>query len=338
MDEDIGDVPSASGVGAGGPDMKISVIGKIGSVTHWLEDCAADLAAAGHKIEICPTRNPRLSATIEQLLLTPALGAPRAALIVRKIRQFHPDLILAVRGFEVPREVLERLKSLPNRPPLAAWVGDSFFETDRSTAAWYDVVAYTDSFFVKQHQSMAFDSRCIYLPHAASSRLGEPDATVRIPRLVFVANPTPHRVDMLNRMQTPVELYGPGWQPFAQAPHVIHAGRLDVEALAAAYRRHIGVLNIRHEANIVHGLNQRSFDPYILGTPVVSDDQPDLGSCFERGREVLIYRNADELEDIYGRLRREPRLASDIGAAGRQRVLSEHCYKHRIAKIAAALL
>jgi spore maturation protein CgeB len=318
--------------------MKISIIGKIGSVTHWLEDCAAGLASAGHQIQVCPTRNPKLSATIEKLLLAPALGAPRAAWIVRDVRRFQPDLILAVKGFDMPLEVLERLKSLPDRPPLAAWVGDSFFETDRPIAEQYDVVAYTDSFFVKQHQSMAFASRCLYLPHAASRRLGEPDATVRIPRLVFVANPTPHRVDLLNRVQTPVELYGPGWQPFPQTAHAIHTGRINVEALAAAYRSHIGVLNIRHEANIVHGLNQRSFDPYVLGTPVVSDDQPDLGNCFEEGHEVFVYRDADELEDIYRRLRKEPKLALDVGVAGRQRVLSEHCYEHRIDKIAAALL
>ena len=109
------------------------------------------------------------------------------------------------------------------------------------------------------------------------------------------------------------------------------------EALSAAYRSHIGVLNIRHETNTVHGLNQRSFDPYLLGTPVVSDDQPDLKNCFEEGREVLVYRDTDELEDIYRRLRKEPKLGLDIGAAGRRRVISEHCYKHRIDKITAAL-
>ena len=65
------------------PGMKICIIGKIGSVTHWLEDCAAGLIAAGHVVQICPTRNPKLSATLERLLLAHSLGAPRAALIVK---------------------------------------------------------------------------------------------------------------------------------------------------------------------------------------------------------------------------------------------------------------
>jgi spore maturation protein CgeB len=319
------------------PGMRICLIGKIGSVTHWLEDCAAGLVAAGHVVQICPTRNPKLSATLERLLLAHALGAPRAASTVKAIRKFIPDLILAVKGFDMPSEILDRLRSLPDRPPLAAWVGDSFFETDRPIAEQYDIVAYTDSSFVKQHQSMAFTSRCLYLPHAANTRLGEPNATARAPRLVFVANPTPHRVNLLSRVQMPIDLCGPGWQPFPQATHDIHRGQLDVLALSAAYRSHIGVLNIRHETNTVHGLNQRSFDPYLLGTPVVSDDQPDLKNCFEEGREVLVYRDTDELEDIYRRLRKEPKLGLDIGATGRRRVISEHCYNHRIDKLTAAL-
>jgi hypothetical protein len=48
---------------------------------------------------------------------------------------------------------------------------------------------------------------------------------------------------------------------------------------------------------------------------VVSDDQPDLKNYFEEGREVLVYRDTDELEDIYRRLRKSQSSAwtSDDG-------------------------
>jgi len=317
--------------------MRVCLIGKIGSVTHWLEDCAACLAQAGHEVLVCPTRNPRLSPAVEALLFSERIGAPRAALIVRTVRRFRPDLVLAVRGFEMPHAVLDRLRAWPDRPPLAAWVGDAFTAADHATAGRYDLVAYTDSFFTGQHETLGFASRCLYLPHAANTRLSEPDRTERLPRLVCVANPTPNRIALLRQLRSAVELYGPGWQAFADAPHAIHARRLDVAALAAAYRGHIGVLNIRHETNVVHGLNQRSFDPYVLGAPVVSDDQPDLRACFDEGREILIYRDAAELEEIYARLRREPQCAQEIGQAGRRRMLAEHGYTHRLDRIAAAL-
>ena len=82
------------------------------------------------------------------------------------------------------------------------------------------------------------------------------------------------------------------------------------------------------------GLNQRHFDPYMAATPVLSDDQPDLSRCFELGREVLVYRDAAELDDIHARLQREPRYAAATGDRGRRRVLAEHTYAHRLDTLA----
>ena len=91
--------------------MRVTLIGKIGSVTHWLEDCAAGLLAAGHTVQLCPTRDPRLNAAIERLLLVRRLGAPRAAWTARAVGRFRPDLIVAVRGYEVPLRILDRLRA-----------------------------------------------------------------------------------------------------------------------------------------------------------------------------------------------------------------------------------
>ena len=318
--------------------MKISVIGKTRAVTHWLEDCVAGLIEAGHQVQVCSSRDPRLSPSIDRILLSPALGAPRAAWIARAVQTFQPDLILAMAGYDFSTEILERLQALPNRAPLVTWIGDAFAENAVRTARYFDHVFYIDSHFLTTHRELGLGPACSYLPHAANLRLGEPDNTPRVPRLVFVANPTPQREALLGALHTPVELIGPGWKPFAQVEHVLVQRRIGIDELAMAYRSHVGVLNIRHERNVLGGLNQRSFDPYLLGTPVVSDDQPDLAACFEPGREVLVYRDAAELDEIAARLARDPAEAVRIGAAGRARVLAEHRYAHRIAKIASVVL
>jgi len=100
------------------------------------------------------------------------------------------------------------------------------------------------------------------------------------------------------------------------------------------YASHLAALNVRNELNVLTGLNQRNFDPGLFGTAVVSDDQPDLGLCFEVGREVLSYRSVEELDAIYDRLLRNPKEARAIGEAGRRRVLGEHTYGHRIEALA----
>jgi spore maturation protein CgeB len=68
------------------------------------------------------------------------------------------------------------------------------------------------------------------------------------------------------------------------------------------------VLNVRNEANVEHGLNQRSFEPLACGAVVLNDDLADLPLCFEPGREILVYRDAEELNALMARLRREPSL------------------------------
>jgi hypothetical protein len=76
--------------------MKVLLLGKTGSIMHWTEDVAADLRLAGHSVTVVPTRDPRLSKSLERALLSRAVGAPLAAHIVRKMRRLAPDLIVAI--------------------------------------------------------------------------------------------------------------------------------------------------------------------------------------------------------------------------------------------------
>jgi spore maturation protein CgeB len=92
----------------------------------------------------------------------------------------------------------------------------------------------------------------------------------------------------------------------------------------------MGVLNIRHGIYVINGLNHRHFAPYVQGTPVITDAQPDIPYCFDPEDEMLIYHDAYELNEIIARLRREPAKAIAIGLAGQRRVLASHTYAHRL--------
>jgi spore maturation protein CgeB len=158
----------------------------------------------------------------------------------------------------------------------------------------------------------------------------------RIPNLAFVAAPTANRRELLARISDPISIFGPGWQNATElAHHRRDARRIGERELAAIYATHMAVLNIRHGLFVINGLNQRHFAPYVHGTPVVSDAQPDVPLCFELGKEMLVYREADELCELYALLRREPDRAKAIGLAGQRRVLAQHTYGHRLEAIAA---
>jgi spore maturation protein CgeB len=308
--------------------MKIFILGKRGSVVHWAEDSMAAFRAAGHDVRFGITRDPRLGRPIERLL-------PRAAWLTRAIRRFAPGLILAVGPYHMPLPILRQVAALPNRPPFLGWVGDTFSVANGPAAALLDAVAYTDSGLLAAHQRFDWSTPAIYLPHAANPRLdrGVADPDSRHREMVFVANPTPHRRELISQLRTRMRLFGIGWTRLPPADHEIHPRHVGIDELAAIYRAPLAVLNIRNENNVLAGLNQRHFDPYLAATPVVSDDQADLPRCFEPGIEALVYRDAAELNDVYARLRREPDLAVRVGAAGRRRVLAEHTYEHRLAAL-----
>jgi len=189
------------------------------------------------------------------------------------------------------------------------------------------------------HKELGFACQAVFLPHAANPRLhASPDeALPRRSDMVFVANPTEYRLSLVSQVQTPLQLYGRGWVRLPRGCHQVHARRIGLEELATVYRSHLAVLNVRNERNVMVGLNQRHFDPYLAGTPVVADNQQDLPLCFEPGYEVLVYHDVDELNDLYVRLRHEPERAAAVGEAGRQRVLAEHTYGHRLSALAKLL-
>jgi spore maturation protein CgeB len=317
--------------------MKVLLLGKAGSIIHLIEDVAADLRVAGHAVTIIPTRNPSLSKSVERVLLSKAIGAPLAVSIARKVRRLCPDLILMLGDLDTfPKTVLEFMANTPNRPPLIAWVGDKFTDQAAGVANLFDIVAYTDTGLREMHRRFGFRSIDAFVPLGATRAVRPLSASPRRAcELAFVAAPTPNRRELLAGIAQPVAIFGPGWQDAKElAHHTRDARRIDEQELANIYAGHIGVLNVKHGRNVINGLNQRHFAPYIQGTAVVTDPQSDVRFCFDVGKEILVYQDTNELNDLYTALRRDPARAAAIGLAGQRRVLASHTYAHRLDTIA----
>lgn len=317
--------------------MRIFVLGKVASITHWLEDCVAAWRAEGHEVRVGATRNPRLALALETLALSPRIGSPMARALAAAVRRFSPDLILAIGAYHVTPAVLEAISALRGRAPVIGWVGDIFSEEAGGAAGRLDAVAYTDTGLLARHQAFGFTSRAFYLPHAVNPHTPPPAAAGRRPMMVLIANPTPHRRAVVGALTAPMVLVGPAWTPFEGVAHQIDARRAAPGELAGLYAGHLAALGIRNELNVLDGLNQRNFDPCLFATPVVAEDQADLAACFDPGREVLVWRTPEELDAIYGRLRAFPDEAAAIGERARRRVLADHSYARRLETLTTLL-
>ena len=307
--------------------MKLFLLGKSAGVTHWLEDAAGGLRAAGHAVEVGFTRRPWLSAAVER-----ALESAFVATTTRRIGKFDPDLVLVIGGFHASPDLLSAVASIAGRAPLIGWVGDLFDDGARALADLYDAIHYTDSGLQALHRRLGFAPPAGFLPHAVNPTGASTTASgaTRRNRMVFVANPTAHRRAVVAGVSSAMTLYGPTWRASPGVDHEIHPRRVGPNDLRDLYVGHAMALNIRNEHHVLTGLNQRNFEPCLCGAALVTDAQPDLALCFEPGAEVLAWRDVEELNALYDRLLRSPAEAAAIGDRARRRVLADHTYAKRL--------
>jgi len=314
--------------------MRVLVVGKTRSVAYWTENVVDAFRAAGARTELFSVNERPLA---ERLRRAAGGGAERRAAraLRRHVEARRPDLVFFTHAFwSVPLALYQALHDAARRPRLLGWVGDRFDGGALGKAALLDRVYFTDSSFLASARDLGFPARYAFLPLAANTRVFRPLDAPREPRMLLVANATPHRRALLARVEPGLQLHGKGWEGFKRgSPHHVGRARLPVHDVAQLYNCYLAVLNVINEENLAAGLNQRAFESAACATPVVNDAVGDLPRCFEPGREVLVYRTPEELCALYRRLLAAPAEAARVGRSAHRRVLAEHTYAHRIRTI-----
>ena len=315
---------------------RILLLGKRGSLVLWLENLARACTGLGHSARIFAingdTWHSRLRAKWQGRRA--ATADWMLARFERTLVDFCPDLVIVAGVFGVPLDYYRILHGTAQRPWIAGMVGDRFPTDSRERADHCDRLYFTDTRFFHDAEQAGFTTPSGYLPLAVDPEQFRPGYASRNTELLFVASRTTYREAVVRSLLEPARVIGTDWSGLASMGfHQVSNRKISRRALIRLYQQHQAVLNVRNEANVEHGLNQRSFEPLACGAVVLNDDLADLPRCFEPGREILVYRDADELNALAGRLRREPAFAVKIAEAGRRRVLAEHTYAHRVKTI-----
>jgi FkbM family methyltransferase len=85
--------------------------------------------------------------------------------------------------------------------------------------------------------------------------------------------------------------------------------------------------------NAETGLNMRHFEITAAGGFMLCHAQPELGDCFQVGKECAVFSNEDELLARIDFYLHHPEERAAIAAAGQRRTLSQHLYSHRLARV-----
>lgn len=312
--------------------LRILLIGKRGSLVLWLENLHRACIQSGYVTRIFAVNGDTLVSRLRvKWRGYTAMNADWMLMrFEQTLRKFRPDLIIAAGVFGVPLEYYQIVRKLPHRPLIAGLIGDRF-PPDNQRANYCDRLYFTDSRFFSDAETANFRVSGCYLPLAVDPTLFKPGHVLRHPELLFVASRTEFRENVVRTLRRPARIIGTDWSSLTCSRlHQVQNHKISRAALIRLYQSYQTVLNVRNEINVENGLNQRSFEPLACGAVVLNDDLADLPRCFDPGREILIYRNSDELNELINRLQREPAFGMQVAEAGRQRVLAEHTYQHRI--------
>jgi hypothetical protein len=124
-------------------------------------------------------------------------------------------------------------------------------------------------------------------------------------------------------------LIGKGWEGMGLKAHAADSG---VPHAAKYYTNARGSLNA--SGGCMHGgLTLRAFDIAASNGLLITPMSRELPDCFEPGRECLAFRDADDLASQIDRLMASPAEYNTVVAAGRRRVLAEHTWERRMARL-----
>lgn len=123
------------------------------------------------------------------------------------------------------------------------------------------------------------------------------------------------------------------WRQLLNLPAENLAPALDYyRELAPFYQGSQVNLNIT-SAQMKTGLNQRVFDVPAAGAFLLTDRREQLFELFEPEREVVSYRDPEEARALADWYLRHPTERARVVQAARQRVLGQHLYRHRLARL-----
>jgi hypothetical protein len=171
---------------------------------------------------------------------------------------------------------------------------------------------------------------CIYSPQGVNLPDDLPilETTSAFKREVsFVGSHRLDRAAVLKRLQDlgiSVELFGAGWpnSQWAESPTTIYReSRINLG---------IGFSSATQALTTVKG---RDFECAGVGACYLTTYNWELTNHFEMGKEILCYRNIEELAEMFSFYRRRPEECLRIAQAAFRRAKAEHTWRHRFDRI-----
>lgn len=272
--------------------------------------------------------------------------------IVREAAAVRPDVAFFVLFTDQFDTATIEAVGREGRCPTLNWFADDHWRFEgfsRHFARSFDLAVTTDAAALPKYR--ALDGVTVHLSQWACNRYAYRRVTTEIRhQATFVGQPHGTRKRVVRKLEQaghPVECWGHGWP----------AGRVSHEEMVEIFSSSAINLNLSNSSDDLGSLVQRAVrfvrrqptaprPPQIKGRNfevpgtggfLLTERVPYLDRYFELGREVAVFDGEDDLVEKVGYWLAHPEERQAVADAGYHRVLAEHTYDHRFARIFEAM-
>lgn len=296
---------------------------------------------AGRFVQRCGALAQKISATLHaQSDQVPAIRQRRFRRLLDALDVGAPlDLVLETHDFLWPEEVAEVKRR--SGAAFAVWFPDALMNLPKGYLlnAPIDALFFKDPFLVRTLGQVT-SGRCFYLPecqnpieHERSDDLSESMLASYRCDVATAGNLHSYRAAVFAELREfDVMIWGhpaPLWLSGTPA-NAMYAGRPVVgQEKVSAFAAARIVLNNLHFSE-VWGINARAFEAAAAGAFQLIDWRPGLAQLFEDGRELISFRDAQDMKTKIRHYLKDHEARQRIGAAGLARARRDHRYDQRL--------
>lgn len=315
------------------PKLKVAALRRLGHEVLEFDDNAVRLPV----IRQLPPRLARWIKRKHYFLSMQDRSRMNRALLAA-VNDFKPDLVVVDKGIGVQYSTVQQIRS--TGAITANWFPDDLQSLNwvLANALAYDYFFHFDSFSVSQLRAQGHPNAYL-LPLGCAPDLHR---TIRVSEreraqydcdICFVGSCHSRREEVLSCL-TDYKLKIWGYKDWECSPlSRFYMGKITNGVEMVKLHNIAGIcLNIHYKSE-AHGANMRTFEIAGCGGFQVVDYRQDMEDCFEDGKEIIIFKETDDLRrkiDYY--LRHEAERAT-IAKAGQVRAYRDHTLLHRAERL-----
>ncbi|HSB67768.1 MAG TPA: glycosyltransferase [Candidatus Methylomirabilis sp.] len=322
------------------------------TITEYIERA---IRALGHSLSTFEDREFLLPGRLREAI--PPLGGFDLRRLNRRLadaaRRERPDLLLCVGGERILPRTVEAARAAGARTAL--WTVDTVKPDDPRIplAPHFDFVFCGGREMVGALQGANLPNGPYWLPFACDPELHHPvDASPggRPPGgcdIAFVGSLHrgiyPRRLAMLETLADfDLGVWGPGARDLPASSPIyskVRGDQVPCEEWTRIYSAAKIVLCAHYDGPGPRSMqaSPRVYEILACGGFLLCDDQSDVRALFEDGKDLVIFRDPDDLRQKAQHYLARPEERRAIAGRGREKVLAGHTYRHRIASLLATV-